>query len=87
MGCTIRTECSSHDRVAIISQYPVEGDVVLQIQEVVAVNYSKFIAFNACDKGTGIVMLKFVIVGEGCAVGIEQAVGTLISIHLEAALV
>ena len=31
----IRTESTSHHRVAIVGKHPVEGDMILEIQEVV----------------------------------------------------
>ena len=31
-------------------------------------------------------MLQFVVVGQGCAVGVEQAVGAFVAVHLEAAV-
>ena len=37
VGLALRTEGTTHHRIAVVGQRPVEGDMILQIKEVVAV--------------------------------------------------
>ena len=37
VGLALRTEGTTHHRIAVVGQRPMEGDMVLQIKEVVAV--------------------------------------------------
>ena len=88
VGCgmvrlTIRTESTSHHRVAIVSENPVESDMILEIQEVVAVGNGEHTVINAFNECTSIVVLKFVVVGQRRTVGIQQTVCSFVTIHLE----
>ena len=80
MGLAVGTESAAQHGVAVVGQRPMEGDVVFQVEEVVAVHDMQHVAIDTLHKGTGIVVLQLVVVGQGRAVGIKQSVGAASSI-------
>ena len=87
---TVGTKSSLINGISVKGQHPMEIDRILEVEEVVAVDDfqigSERPAADGTDKGPGVVVLQFVVIGKGCAVSIQQAVRTLVAIHLKAAI-
>ena len=64
------TEGTTLHGVAIVGQRPVESHMILQIKEVVAVLDADYAIFDGRYKGTSVVMLYLIVVGQRCTVGI-----------------
>ena len=92
MRGAVGAEGATNQRIAVFRIDPAEGDIILQVEEVVAVGdvqpqRAVSRRQNAvCDEGPGVVVLQLVIVGQWRAVGIEQTVGALVAVHLEAGI-
>ena len=89
-GLAVGRKGAASQCVAVFGVSPAEGDVVFQVEEVEAVAHMECqrLVVGGEDAvghgGLGVVVLQLVVVGQRRAVGVEQSVGAIVAVHLEA---